>query len=83
MNPYPRSHPLIRGGFAPFKNGWGGSLTGMGDCGDDNGCGVDSSVFPTTVPSTSLNLSSIPGWAWVIGAVAIFGLAVIPQGPRR
>lgn len=74
MDPYPKAHPPVRGGFAPFPNGW----SSLGDCSDDNGCDV------VTGGTTTTNfLTYVPTWVWLVGAIAVFGLTVLPESYRR
>jgi hypothetical protein len=94
MDPNPRTHPLVRGGFAPFAGGWKvgsftlGQLKGLGDLCDPSdvsclmsGPYVNPASSSLQIDSSSL-LSQVPTSLWLLmGGFIIFAF-VLPSGRR-
>lgn len=80
MNPYPRSHPLVRGGFSPLQTGNWTPHSGMAGLGDDSTDSVTPGTYASgyTDPFAPTGSNTNPSGVQLI-ADTPFSLSSIPS----
>lgn len=79
MDPYPRSHSLVRGGFSPIAGGWTPRHSGMAGLGDSYACDVDGNCSDTTTgtPFTvgwvpvAIGGGTVPQYVYIAGGILL------------
>lgn len=99
MDPYPRTHPLVRGGFSPLQSGnWTprSGMAGLGDVCSPNDLSCQMSGTTNIDPSTGLPidvealnsnssniLSQIPTSLWLLMGGFVAFALLVPTSYKR